>query len=146
MKDKTVGQHVVEMLGKSNLERHQPLVDTAREMQKNYMPEIEKCINEYDEKDEPFYVIVINKRERLFINVIREYFLARRTLPTPDYDQTVFKYFPKTGDLKFLWSLPDWQTIDYMVENATQIPKEQKELLETCLLFKNETLDAIKGE
>jgi len=33
-----------------------------------------------------------------------------------------------------------------MVENATQIPKEQKELLETCLLFKNETLDAIKGE
>jgi len=53
-----------------------------------------------------FYVCVITKKERLMDNVLRNYFLARSTCPTPQYDQTVYKYHRDSGAIQFLWVLP----------------------------------------
>ncbi len=145
-KDRTVGSYVKEILSNPNLDRGQSLKDTSLEMQKKMLPEIEKCINNHKHWDDPFYVVIINRRERLMVNVIRQHYVARKTLPTPDYDQSVFKYFPKTGDLKYLWTVPDKMSVDYLVINEANVPERQKELAEMCRLFKQEQLDIVKGE
>ena len=144
--NKTVGQQAKALVEKPNLDTKQSLMDTSKEMQKNYIPEIEKCIKNHKMWTDPFYVVVINKRERLMMNAIRQYFLARQTLPTPDYDQTVFKYSPSSGSLEFLWTLPDKHTIDFLLATQDEMPKEEQQLQQFCLLFKMGTLDKVYGK
>lgn len=143
-KDKTVGEHVKKLL--DTADDNQSLMDTSNEMTKEFLPQVEECIKNHADWIEPYYVVIINKRERLMVNVIRQYFLARKTLPTPDYDQTVFKYFPFSGDLEYLWSLPDKNTIEYLILNENMLPKEQSQLLQFCKLFKDGRLDEICGK
>lgn len=141
---KTVGQICKELM--DNPDPKQGVIDTRMEMNKKFLPQIEECIKNHKNLTDPFYVLVINRRERLITNVIRQIFTARRTLPTPDYDQTVFKYFPSTGDLKFLWVVPDIATVDDIIFNKKNIPQEQWDLLRFCMLFKEEKLDKVCGE
>ena len=140
----TVGAQALKLLEKAD--GKQSLMDTSLEMTKNFMPEISKCIDNHKYLTEPYYLIAINKRERLIINSIRQFFAARRTLPTPDYDQNVFKYFPSSGGLKYLWTVPDKDSVTYILLNQTSLPDEQKELLKFCKLFIAGTLDKVCGE
>jgi hypothetical protein len=144
IKHKTVGELTNELL--ANPDTKQGVVDTRKEMEKTYLPEVQKCINNHKDWKDPYYIIVINKRERLLVNAMRQYFLARLTLPTPDYDQTVFKYFPASGDLKFLWTVPDMNTIGYLIENEATLPSEQAQLIKFCKLFMANKLDKECGE
>jgi len=144
MTKKTVGEVSTELL--KNPDEKQGIIDTQKEMNKQFLPQVEECIKNHKDWKDPYYIVVINKRERLLVNVIRQYFLARFTLPTPDYDQTVFKYFPSTGDLKFLWVLPDKNSIEFINENSSTLPLEQSQLIEFCKLFKAEKLDKVYGE
>ena len=147
MRKKKVGELTSDLLARPNLDIKQSLMDTSKEMQKQYLPEIEKCIKTHEKLwSEPFYVVVITKRERLIVNSIRQYFLARQTLPTPDLDQTVFKYTPATGDLKHLWTVPDHGSIDYLIRNRHLVVKAEQQLLEYCMLFRKGKLDEVHGE
>jgi len=136
---KTVGAQANELLKSGD--NKQGVIDTQREMHKKFISEIEKTIEGHKSWDFPFYIVVINKKERLIKNSIRNYFFARRSLPTPDYDQTVFKYDPSTGDLRFLWVLPDHETVQYMVLFPNDIPKEERQLSYFCHLFVNGKLE-----
>lgn len=144
MERKTVGKISQELLLKPD--RKQGVIDTQREMNKEFIPGLEECVRRHKHWDKPFYVVVINKRERLMVNVIRQYFLARKTLPTPDYDQSVFKYTPATGDLEFLWVVPDIQTVTLLAHNMIDIPNEQFELAGFCRLFEQGQLDIVRGK
>ena len=141
---KTVGAHSLDLLKKADT--GQSIMDTSKEMLKEFLPQVEECIKIHSSWIEPYYIVVINKRERLMVNVIRQYFVARKTLPTADWDQTVFKYNPSSGDLKYLWSLPDKNTIDYLIVHENVLPKEQSQLLQFCKLFKMDKLEEICGE
>jgi len=145
-KRKKVGKEVYDILSNPNIDTKQSLMDTSNEMSKNMIPEVEKCILNHKHWTEPFYIVVINKRERLLINAIRQYFLARQSLPTPDLDQTVFKYTPSNGDLEYLWTVPDKNSIEYMIAYENVIPLEQKQLLEFCKLFKQGKLAKVFGK
>ena len=94
--------------------------------------------------EHPAYIVGIKRRPKLLINCIETKFVTKNTLPIPDYDQDVFKYDPKTGNLNYLWSLPDKDTLEYLVWNP-QIPQEQQKLREFCLLFKKNILDKVYG-
>lgn len=137
---KTVGSEAVKLL--QNPDSKQGVVDTQREIDKEYLSEIKKCIDAHKSLDDPFYIVVIQKKERLLENVIRRYFLARKTLPTPDWDQTVWRYNPKTGDLMFLWVLPDKNTAMWMASNPQDIVTEQKPLLGYVMDFLDKKLFA----
>lgn len=93
---------------------------------------------ERGKKDFPgiFYIIVITKRERLMPNVFRNYFFPRQTCPTPDYDQTVFKYESDLPEL--IWVIPSKPTCTYMLAHALEV--QEKELLHFVIDFKNGTL------
>jgi len=141
-----VGKISHDILTSPNLDTKQPLLDTSLEMQKNIVPQIEECVKNHTDWTDPFYVVIINKRERLMVNVIRQYFIGRKTLPTSDYDQTVFKYFPNNGDLKFLWTVPDKESVAHIILNAKSLPSDHSELIRFCKLFVSSKLEKECGE
>ncbi len=131
---KTVGEEAVERL--ENPDLGQGIVDTQKEIDKEYFTEVYKCAQKQKDWDKPFYVVVHIKIEQLMHNVIRRYFFARQTLPTPQWDQTVWRYYPKTGNCEFVWVLPDVKTAQWMASDPMSIPEEQLQLygfVQDCL-------------
>jgi len=137
-KKKTVGEEAIERLSKADTK--QGIVDTQREADKEYFPEIEKCIENHKHLDTPYYIVVHHKKERLLENVLRRYFFARQTLPTPQWDQTVWRYNPKTSELRFVWTLPDENTAKWMASNPQELSEHHRELVEFIMSFLSGTL------
>lgn len=129
----TVGKIASDLLQKAP-ESRDP-IEIEREVHKDY----EKHIVDAVERGKKlyhgdFYIQVLNKRERLMPNVIRQYFFPRQSCPTPDYDQTVYKY-NKIGDfLEFLWVLPTYDAYMHLKENALLVAPEERWLLNYVLL------------
>lgn len=139
----TVGAEAVKLL--SNPDEKQLVKDTSNEMIKDYMDNLESCVRRYKDWTDPFYVVVLNRRERLLVNVIRNMFFARKTLPTPEYDQTVYYYDPKTDELRYLWTVPDKETVMDMVLCPNEVRSSHFQLLEFCQLFVQGKLDIKYG-
>jgi hypothetical protein len=114
-------------------------IEQMREQLTDYDKNIAECI-ERGKKDHPqdFYIVVITKRERLMPNVFRNYFTNRLSCPTPDYDQTVYKYTKLDQSVEFIWVVPSKQTCLYMMSNPLEI--REKELLHFVIDFANGTL------
>lgn len=112
---KTVGECSLELKAKGD--QRQGVIDTQREMMKGYVDELIKCAQNGArtyEKDKPFYVCVQTRRERLLENVIRNQFYHRLTRPAPAYDLALYHYEPKEEQLRFVWCIPDKQTVEEM--------------------------------
>lgn len=135
---KTVGEEAVKRL--NNIDTSQGIIDTQREMDKEYFSELQNCVNTHKSWDTPFYIVVHCKKERLLENVVRRYFIGRQTLPTPQWDQTVWRYNPKNGDLQFLWVLPDENTAKWLAGNPYEVHQEHEELLSFVIEFLNKRL------
>ena len=88
-----------------------------------------------------FYVVVVTKRERLMPNVFRNYFISRQSCPTPNYDQTVYKYHRKDDHLEFLWTLPSVVGIKNMLEHRHHLDPSLYTLLRFVLEFSDGSLD-----
>jgi len=123
MKKKTVGEEAVKLL--NNVDQKQGIVDTQREIDKDYFESLENCVSKakLDDFPDEFFVVVISKKERVLENVIRRYFVARRTLPTPDYDQTVWRH--KSGKLDYIWTVPDHNTCQEINISNPRIGEEK---------------------
>jgi len=142
-KRKTAGQISQELAVKSVDDSHSAH-DQMRENLIEYDKNLYECID--DGKKSyifDFYVIIITKKERLMQNVLRQYFLSRHSCPTPEYDQTVYKYDRKKDCPEFLWVVPSKETCDYFISNALQIPEEERQLLDFILQFTNGDLDKL---
>lgn len=116
-------------------------IELERAMHKDYEENVQQCI-ERGKKEHPgdFYIVVITKKERLLQNVLRHYYLHRATCPTPEYDQTVYKYFREHDAHQFLWVVPDKITCEMMRDNALQVPDPERDLLRFVLDFYDDTL------
>ena len=90
--------------------------------------------------DTDFYVVVNTKKERLMDNVIRNYFYHRKSCPTPEWDQVVYKYKYSSGELEFMWVVPSMHTCKMFKENLLSIDKKEKELLQFVLDYEDGTL------
>jgi hypothetical protein len=86
-------------------------------------------------KNEDFFVEVSSKQEKLMPNYIRNYFYARRSCPTPFYDQTVWKYDKDINGICYVWSVPDWESAMVYYKNAKIVDKEEYELLKFVIAF-----------
>ena len=73
-------------------------------------------------------------------NVLRGYFFARRSCPTPDYDQAVYRYRKDGDELEFLWVVPSADSVNLMKNNVESVPTEQYALLGFVLKFVDGTL------
>lgn len=141
-KTSPIGKVAYDLLQKPDYK--QGVVDTQREVDKEFFSEIQKCVERKPHSDwkSPWYIIVLNRRERTMINVVRRQFLGRKTIPTPEYDQTVFRFYPSTGNLEFIWCIPDKNTTLWMYDNPGDVPKEHDWLKNFVFDFLNGSLYA----
>lgn len=135
----TVGKISLD-LSQKPLETTDP-VEQMREQLSEYDQNIFECIAASLSKyPKDFYIVVITKKERLLENVLRHYFFSRLTCPTPDYDQTVYRYERSSDMLEYLWTIPSKHTCLQMLNNVLEVPLEQRDLLQFVMDFADETL------
>jgi hypothetical protein len=116
-------------------------IELQREMQKDYMDNLVKCV-EYHRPiiEGSFYILVITKNEKLLPNVFRNYFYARHSCPTPDYDQSVFVYNNDLERIEYLWTIPSKDTCIHFKNNVLQIAESERDLLKFVLEFSDGSL------
>lgn len=128
-----------------NRDEKQSVIETQREMQKNYVNDLIECAKRGENEhgtDFPFYICVQTRRERLFTNVIRNQFYSRKTRPIPQYDLALYWYDPKDERIEFVWCIPDKESVNNILrdfKNGT-LPSDQLKLYEFCKSFKENTL------
>lgn len=139
MKRPTVGKIASDLMLKAP-ESRDP-IELQRKMQEDWPKEIDICIsNHLNIFDSDFYVVILTKRERLMPNVFRNYFIGKPTCPTPDYDQSVYKFHRKEGMVEYLWTVPDREACLYLKNNALFVDPKERELLGFVLDFADGTL------
>lgn len=87
-----------------------------------------------------FFIVVETKKEPKMKNVIRNYFIVRQSCPTPQYDNSVYKYHAATEYCEFLWVLPSKQVYNMMKNRALELPVEERQLLQFVLEDSDGTL------
>lgn len=116
-------------------------IEIEREMHSDYEKNINECVNQgLKDFSGDFFVVVITKKEPLMVNVLRNYFFARSTCPTPDYDQAAYHFKRSANVLEFLWVIPSKYVCMYLRENSAEVVKEEWELLNFVLKFYDNTL------
>lgn len=126
---KTVGAAAVELMSQGD--QRQSVIETQREMTKEYIEELIKCAQDGAKKyshGNPFYICVQTRRERLLTNVIRSQFYHRQTRPSPEYDLALYHYDPKAEQLSFVWNIPDKETVEMMSQPGYMPPADQQQL------------------
>ena len=141
MTRETVGKIATDLLPNQIDDTH-TAIDQMREQltewDKNIELAVEQGLKDYMVGD--FYVVVSTKKERLLPNVLRNYFFTRFSCPTPEYDQTVYRYHRADDALEFLWVVPSKDTCHHFYNNPLQIEGDERELLEYVLSFMDGTL------
>jgi len=129
----TIGKISTELLKKPEITNP---IDQAYENLTDYDRNIFACVDEGKKiypKD--FYIVVLTKKERLMQNVIRNYFMARLTCPTPDFDQVVYRYNFLDESIDFLWVVPSKDTCELLRAHCLEVVPQEKELLNFVLSF-----------
>jgi len=144
----TVGEAALDLQKKAD-EKINP-IDLQREIHKGNKQEdsfenqvrlaVERGAKEIDGD---FFIVVLFKKERLLQNIIRQYFFPRKSCPTPEYDQIVYKFFKKEEKLEFIWVIPDKATVKSLPLVAEGIPPDQKELFQFVQDFRSGKLDKL---
>jgi hypothetical protein len=140
MKRDTIGKISSELLNKT-VETRDPIA-LEREMHKDYEQNIYECI-ERGKKDittGDFFIVLETKKERLLENVIRYYFLYRKTCPTPTTAQTVYHYHRSEDRIEFLWVVPSKDTCELFKRHVLEIAPDERLLLKYVLDYYDDTL------
>lgn len=136
----TVGKISWELLANASYLDHSP-----EEQMKEQLNEYEKNILEALERgkklfDGDFFIVVETKKEPKMQNVLRNYFIPRKSCPTPTYDNTVYHYHAAEEDLEFLWVLPSKKVYAMLKRHALELPDDQRELLQFIMEDSDGTL------
>jgi len=116
-------------------------IDLERAMHGDYVKNVLNCVDSHrNQYLGDFFVVVITKREPLMQNVLRNYFFARASCPTPDYDQAVYHFKRNDDLLNFLWVIPSKDACLHLREHASEVEPSEWQLLDFVLKFADGTL------
>jgi len=114
----TVGKVAYDLLHKAfETQEMQEVQETLDAMTPAYYAELEDCIQKNRHKYQaPFHVVCLRKKENFFVNVLRQWFIARQTKPLacimlrdyPNHDHDIWE-INAAGEPKLLWTLPPGQ-------------------------------------
>lgn len=139
MTRETVGKIAVDLMAKEP-ETKDP-IEQMREQLSEYEKNFYECLAAHKSVfPGDFYIVVLTKKEPLMQNVLRNYFMARQSCPTPDYDQAVYRYIRADERIDFLWIIPSRDTCKLFKKNALQIHPTERELLNFVLAFADGSL------
>lgn len=148
--NKKVGEYSYELQQKDekiNPIELQQAVHEGNESEDSYENQVRLAV-ERGEKDfdGDFYVVVLFKKERLMVNVVRQYFFPRKSCPSPEYDQVVYRYHRDSHSLKFLWVIPDKLSCETLPMHKNFLPEDQREFLKYIIDFNDGKLDQLAAE
>src|ERR1700690_1534046 len=138
----TVGKVAVELAAKAD-NKHtatDQMRESLTEWEQNVMDAAQKGLKFYSSD---FFVVVLTKKEALFENIFRNFFFPRKSCPTPEYDQTVYQYIYDADALKYLWTMPDKESVFMYRDNFKEVPEEEKQLMGYALSFLNGDLNLL---
>jgi len=141
--DKTYGQVLAEHRAKGLL-----VEDDVREYTKAMEPKIiaqiedgiKQALAEPQFQNKDFFIEMRIKFHHLG-RVPETIVFVRHSAPTPSFKQTVWKYYHQSGQLDYLWHLPDKKMYDHILHNLNEF----SQLKEYRGLFIYIVMDA-KGE
>jgi len=127
------------------------VADQMSEHLKNYEQKFYSCVDEAKKTyTGDFYIVVLQKREgilekkiaqsRPIDGVLKRYFVARQSCPTPNYDQTVYKYHRDDDRVEFLWTIPDRSMSWFIKENYLSLDPEYQQLVKFIFAFDDGSL------
>ena len=93
-----------------------------------------------------FYVCIVQRKDKLLTNVIRQQFFYRQSCPTPTYLTSVFFYDRDNDELLYHWSLPSKERCFQMYNNKELVPPEEYQLLSFVIDFFEGRLDRTAQE
>jgi hypothetical protein len=138
-KRKSAGQISAELLQK----KHEkiPIIEQSEAMLDEYWKNLVQAVDRgYKKYQGNFYIHVETKKEPLFYHTFRNYFIDRKSCPTPNYDQSVFRYNRQLGQIEYLWTIPSRDTCFHLKENALIVAPQERQLLDFILKFDDGTL------
>lgn len=134
MTKRTLGA-IVNDLSQKSPDSRDP-IEIQRELQKDYMKNLLEAVDRgYKKYPSNFFIHVETKAEPLLPNTFRNYFIDKQCCPTPNYDQSVFRYNREAGQIEYLWTIPDRETCHHFKANAAIIAPEERGLLSFILKF-----------
>lgn len=120
-----VGKVAYDLLAKAHqTQEMQEVQETLDAMTPAYLAELEDCVEKNSHKySTPFYVVCLRKKENFFVNVLRQWFIARQTKPMacvmlrdyPNHDHDIWEI--KDGQAKLIWTLPPGQEQQTIMKN-----------------------------
>ena len=112
--------------------------EVREEITSGYMGAIEHAIKEGEKTFESnkFFVHVLTKVDRI-TKAITNYFHARESYPAPNYDQALYKYDRRNGDLVFLWVIPSEKTLKLLYSDSFMVNGVRSPLTKYCVDFMN---------
>lgn len=147
---KSVGKYSYELQQKDekiNPVDLQQAIHKGNESEDSYENQVRLAVERGEkELNGDFYVVVLFKKERLMVNVVRQYFFPRKTCPRPEYDQVVYRYYRDSHSLKLVWVVPDKVSCETIPFNKNLLPSDQKEFLQYILDFNSGKLDQLSNE
>lgn len=134
-KKRTVGEQALEIF-KTGAQESSPIA-LQQEMTRDYYQNLIDCaLKDRKSYKGRFFIVVITKNERLLPNVFRNYFYSRHTCPTPDYDQSVFRYNNLSEEIEYLWTIPSQDACLHLLAHVNEVHRDEHELLSYVIDFK----------
>lgn len=139
MSRETVGKLSSDLIVKTPDTRSpiEQMQENLTEYEANIWECVDRCKKEFPGD---FYVVVITKNERLMPNVFRNFFYGRISAPTPDYDQTLYRYSRADDTVEFVWVIPSRDACIYLKSNALHVAESERPLLKFVMEFSDGTL------
>lgn len=92
----------------------------GEEILKSLIDDINEALTLPRETDDPFYLLVIEKRD---LQMPKSIYRHRQTLnyrPYPEDNTTVFWKDPKAQEVRFCWQLPHWAEMDLILAHEEE--------------------------
>lgn len=112
------------------------------EILKNIHDTVAKALKQELYRNKDFYIVLLMKTERMG-GVPRTFVLARRSCPTATYQQSVWKYHYISGELEFMWCIPDQVLYWHIIRNSHKYlsDPETQGIAKFCILMESGELE-----
>ena len=118
--------------------------ELATKLAKNDNPELDFVATHNHEKCRPFvgdfYVEVYTFMAKLLPNVIRNRMYTRKSCPTPNYDQIVYRFNSEMERIEELWVLGTRATCFYFLQNQKEIRPDMYQTVDYIRQFADGSL------
>lgn len=108
--------------------------DMTNEMLKGYVEDLEEAFRANPFNDEPYYVLVVEKKDLQMKSAVIRRIFSKQKRPWPEDGTDCYWIDPKTNERRFCWCIPHWSEMDNILRHAHQYSRD---LIRDIVAWKN---------